>query len=122
MPEKILYHIGKIFASGPQNAPDFVLHKGITRILEARMKMVEDGIADWAIGEALAFGSLLKEGIHVRVSGQDVERGTFSHRHHVLHNQEVDKSTYCSLAHLYPDQARYSLVNSSLSESGNWKG
>jgi 2-oxoglutarate dehydrogenase E1 component len=47
--------------------------------------------ADWAMGEAFAFGSLLKEGTHVRLSGQDVERGTFSHRHHVLHDQNVDK-------------------------------
>lgn len=56
--------------------------------------MVENRICDWALGEAMAFGSLLKEGIHVRLSGQDVERGTFSHRHHVLHHQTVDKATY----------------------------
>lgn len=50
---------------------------GLKRILKARQKMLEEGHIDWAIGEALAFGSLLKEGIHVRLSGQDVERGTF---------------------------------------------
>ena len=50
--------------------------------------------------------------------GQDVERGTFSHRHHVLHNQVKDKSTYNALANLYPDQAPYSVCNSSLSEYG----
>lgn len=44
------------------------------------MEMVNARQADWALGEAMAFGSLLKEGIHVRLSGQDVERGTFSHR------------------------------------------
>jgi len=54
----------------------------------------------------------------VRLSGQDVERGTFSHRHHVLHNQVKDKSTYNALANLYPDQAPYSVCNSSLSEYG----
>lgn len=54
-----------------------------------RMEMVKERTVDWAMGEAVAFGSLLKEGIHVRLSGQDVERGTFSHRHHVLHHQKV---------------------------------
>lgn len=45
--------------------------------MKGRMTMLKDGIADWAMGEAFAFGSLLKDGIHVRLSGQDVERGTF---------------------------------------------
>ena len=66
----------------------------------------------------MAFGSLMKEGVHVRLSGQDVERGTFSHRHHVLHHQTKDMSTYNALANLYPDQAPYSVCNSSLSEYG----
>jgi len=74
--------------------------------------------ADWAIGEALTFGSLLKDGTHVRLSGQDVERGTFSHRHHVLHDQERDRVTYVPLNYLYPDQAEYVVCNSSLSEFG----
>ncbi|KAJ8955571.1 hypothetical protein NQ318_001401 [Aromia moschata] len=82
------------------------------------MDMVENRIIDWALGEAMAFGSLLKEGIHVRLSGQDVERGTFSHRHHVLHHQAVDKATYRPLCNLYPDQAPYIVCNSSLSEYG----
>lgn len=89
---------------------------GIERILNARMDMVKRRTIDWALGEALAFGSLLKEGIHVRLSGEDVERGTFSHRHHVLHHQSVDKNTYRPLNNLYPDQAGYSVCNSSLSE------
>lgn len=54
----------------------------------------------------------------MRISGQDVERGTFSHRHHYLHHQEIDKSWYCPLEHLYPDQQRYRIQNSSLSEFG----
>ena len=66
--------------------------------------MVDARQMDWAMAEAFAFGSLLKDGIHVRLSGQDVERGTFSHRHHVLHHQTEDKSTYNPLANLYPDQ------------------
>ena len=53
---------------------------GLKRVLKARNKMVSERMADWALGEAFAFGSLLKEGIHVRLSGQDVERGTFRWR------------------------------------------
>ena len=53
--------------------------------------MLQEGHVDWALGEAFAFGSLLEDGTHVRLSGQDVERGTFAHRHHVLHDQKVDK-------------------------------
>ncbi|CAG9826253.1 unnamed protein product [Diabrotica balteata] len=116
--EDTLVHIGKRFSAPPPNATEFIIHKGIERILKSRMEMVENRVADWALGEAMAFGSLLKEGIHVRLSGQDVERGTFSHRHHVLHHQTVDKATYRPLCNLYPDQAPYTVCNSSLSEYG----
>ncbi|XP_012538859.1 2-oxoglutarate dehydrogenase, mitochondrial isoform X3 [Monomorium pharaonis] len=116
--EDTLVHIGKKFSSPPPNAAEFIIHKGIERILKSRMEMVEARTVDWALGEAMAFGSLLKEGIHVRLSGQDVERGTFSHRHHVLHHQTVDKATYRPLCYLYPDQAPYTVCNSSLSEFG----
>ena len=85
--EETLTHVGKRCASGPPNASDFKIHRGIERILKTRMEMVEKREVDWALAEAMAFGSLMKEGIHVRLSGQDVERGTFSHRHHVLHHQ-----------------------------------
>ncbi|KAG5892467.1 hypothetical protein JTB14_017432 [Gonioctena quinquepunctata] len=114
--EGTLTHIAKIFSSPPPNTSQFKLHKGIERILAARMEMVENKVADWAIGEALAFGSLLKEGVHVRVSGEDVERGTFSHRHHVLHHQTVDREEYRPLCNLYPDQAPYTICNSHLCE------
>ncbi|KAL3208440.1 hypothetical protein MRX96_039133 [Rhipicephalus microplus] len=95
----------------PTGVPEDILQ-------HARLEMVEQKTADWALGEAMAFGSLLKEGIHVRLSGQDVERGTFSHRHHVLHHQTIDKTTYRPLCHLWPDQAPYTVCNSSLSEYG----
>lgn len=114
--EETLIHIGNRFSEPPPNAAEFVIHKGLMRVLAARKAMVEEKMVDWALGEAMTFGSLLKEGIHVRLSGQDVERGTFSHRHHVLHHQLVDKATYNSLQHMYPDQAPYSVSNSSLSE------
>ena len=70
------------------------IYTGIKRVLAERRKMLSAGECDWAIGEALAFGSLLEEGVHVRLSGQDVERGTFSHRHHVVHDQLVDRKQY----------------------------
>uniref|UniRef100_A0AAR2LWP0 2-oxoglutarate dehydrogenase-like, mitochondrial n=1 Tax=Pygocentrus nattereri TaxID=42514 RepID=A0AAR2LWP0_PYGNA len=90
----------------------------VSRILRGRADMVSKRTVDWALGEYMAFGSLLKDGIHVRLSGQDVERGTFSHRHHVLHDQEVDKRFCIPLNHLSPDQAPYTVCNSSLSEYG----
>merc|ERR1712110_362543 len=116
--ESTLTHIGERFSAGPPNAEDFIIHKAMVRVLKARSDMIKDRKIDWALAEAMAFGTLMKEGIHVRLSGQDVERGTFSHRHHVLHHQTEDKSTYNALANLYPDQAPYSVCNSSLSEYG----
>jgi len=105
--------IGRKFSTPPENLD---IHPGLKRVLKGRTQMLEDGVADWAIGEALAIGTLLKEGIHVRLSGQDVERGTFSHRHHVLHDQKVDKKTVNVLSEISENQAEYSLCNSSLSE------
>ncbi|RGB41814.1 thiamine diphosphate-binding protein [Rhizophagus diaphanus] len=70
---------------------------------------------DWPTAEGLALGSLLLEGKHVRLSGQDVERGTFSQRHAVLHDQ-VNETQYVPLNDLRPDQAKFSVCNSSLSE------
>ncbi len=116
--EETLASIGNKFSNGPPNAQDFIIHRAMVRVLKGRQEMVENRTIDWALGEAMAFGSLMKEGIHVRLSGQDVERGTFSHRHHVLHHQTKDRSTYNALANLYPDQAPYSVSNSSLSEYG----
>ena len=56
---------------------EWISISGLRRILKARHDLLEKGYVDWAMGEALAFGSLLIEGVHVRLSGQDVERGTF---------------------------------------------
>jgi len=92
------------------------LHPGIHRVFKARAKTIEEGTGmDWATGEALAFGSLLLEGNHVRLSGQDVERGTFSHRHAVVHDQ-VTEEKYTPLEYIDPDQARFTVSNSHLSE------
>lgn len=62
MHEETLTHIGKRFSSGPPNAGDFKIHRGLERILKSRMEMVENRQIDWALSEALAFGSLMKEG------------------------------------------------------------
>ncbi|KAG9354879.1 hypothetical protein JZ751_001592, partial [Albula glossodonta] len=92
--------------------------KSLSRILKGRGEMIKNRTVDWALGEYMAFGSLLKEGIHVRLSGQDVERGTFSHRHHVLHDQNVDKRICIPMNHVAPNQAPYTVCNSCLSEYG----
>ncbi|XP_078055638.1 2-oxoglutarate dehydrogenase-like, mitochondrial [Mustelus asterias] len=113
---EILQHIGNVASSVPIEG--FTIHSGLSRILRGRAGMVKNQMVDWALAEYMAFGSLLKDGIHVRLSGQDVERGTFSHRHHVLHDQDVDKKTCVPMNHLWPDQAPYTVCNSSLSEFG----
>ncbi|XP_038638587.1 2-oxoglutarate dehydrogenase-like, mitochondrial isoform X3 [Scyliorhinus canicula] len=116
LPVETLQHIGNVASSVP--IEDFTIHRGLSRILKGRAAMIKDQMVDWALAEYMAFGSLLKDGIHVRLSGQDVERGTFSHRHHVLHNQDIDKKTCVPMNHLWPDQALYTVCNSSLSEFG----
>jgi len=94
----------------------FNVHRTIGRFLAARAKMIETGQGlDWAMAEALAFGSLVVEGNPVRLSGQDVERGTFSQRHSVLYDQETE-ARYIGLNNLQKGQAIYEVVNSMLSE------
>lgn len=96
----------------------FHLNSKLVRIFEARLKAVNDGVGiDWGNGETLAFASLLNEGHLVRLSGQDVERGTFSHRHSVLHDSETGE-TYTPLNQLGPNQGLYDVHNSNLSETG----
>ncbi|MCE9541941.1 MAG: 2-oxoglutarate dehydrogenase E1 component [Verrucomicrobia bacterium] len=86
-------------------------------ILERRREVFEKGGPyDWAYGEALAFGSLMIQGIPIRLSGQDSRRGTFSNRHAVFYD-EVNRERYIPLMHLAPDQARFCVYNSPLSEA-----
>jgi len=59
---------------------------------------------DWGFAEALAFATLLLEGYHVRLSGQDVQRATFCHRHALVHDQQTRGKSYCPLHHVVPDQ------------------
>ena len=91
-------------------------HKRLPALLEARHAMVERGEGiDWGCAEMLAYGSLLLDGMPVRLSGQDSVRGTFSHRHAVLFDSESG-APYVPLNQLAPDQARIEVVNSPLSE------
>lgn len=95
---------------------DFEIHPKMRRILEERVRKAETGLEiDWATAEILAYGSLLEEGISIRLTGQDVKRGTFSHRHAVWYDQKQGKE-YCPLQHLTEEQGRFDIFNSPLSE------
>ncbi len=109
----VLKDVGRKITEIPDG---FNAHRTIQRIMGNRRKMVEDGVGiDWAMAESLAFGTLVKEGYPVRLSGQDCERGTFSQRHSVL-NDQVDESKYTPLQHISDEQAHYEVINSMLSE------
>jgi 2-oxoglutarate dehydrogenase E1 component len=99
--------------------PDsFDLNPKIARQLDAKRQMIETGEGvDWATAEALAFGSLLLEGHHVRLSGEDCQRGTFSQRHAVLIDQK-NQDEYVPLNNVRPKQAQIEIFNSLLSEAG----
>jgi 2-oxoglutarate dehydrogenase E1 component len=96
---------------------DFNINPKVRKVLDTRLEMSKGKPLDWATGEALAFASLATEGHHLRMSGQDVERGTFSHRHAVLRDMKTE-ATYTTLSQLDPKQASVEIVNSPLSENG----
>ncbi|GLD98266.1 hypothetical protein PINS_up006963 [Pythium insidiosum] len=131
----VLKHVGAKLTAIPEG---FALNRQLERIVSAKKATIEAGEGiDWGTAEALAWGTLLLEGNHVRISGQDVERGTFSHRHAVLHDQETN-TEFVPLNHLVnktspsapidykstgegvvPEvQAEFVASNSSLSEFG----
>jgi len=90
--------------------------KKTERLFAERLKMIEETeVVDWAMGELLAYGTLLKEGYDVRLSGQDVERGTFSHRHSVI-TLEDSEEEYIPLANIAEPQGQVHIYNSFLSE------
>lgn len=95
----------------------FQLHANLERILTGRLRALESGIVDWSTAEALAFGTLCLEDHPVRLTGQDVQRGTFSQRHAVLHDQENGES-WTPLKYLAANQAPFEVENSPLSEFG----
>ncbi len=113
VPEDMLKQVGKALTTAPKG---FHLHKTIARQLEAKAQMFETGKGfDWATAEALAFGTLLDEGMDVRLSGQDASRGTFSQRHASLVDQESDER-YLPLNHIREGQGSFEVVDTLLSE------
>ncbi|MGY1737478.1 multifunctional oxoglutarate decarboxylase/oxoglutarate dehydrogenase thiamine pyrophosphate-binding subunit/dihydrolipoyllysine-residue succinyltransferase subunit [Geodermatophilus sp. SYSU D00684] len=109
---EVMKAIGDAHVSLP---PNFTPHPKLKRLLERRAAMVSEGGIDWAMGELLAFGSLLMQGVPVRLAGQDSRRGTFVQRHSVLIDRET-AAEYTPLAHLAEDQAKFFVYDSLLSE------
>jgi 2-oxoglutarate dehydrogenase E1 component len=109
-----LRQIGRGLVTVPEG---FRLNPKIARQLEAKRAAIEAGEGiDWATAEALAIASLCAEGTHVRMSGQDSGRGTFSHRHAVLVDQESEER-YVPIDHVSPEQAPFEIIDSPLSEA-----
>lgn len=105
------------------NVPaNFTLHPRVKKIIEDRALMAQgEALVDWGMGENLAYAGLVAQGFEVRVSGEDVGRGTFFHRHAVLHDQNRerwDAGNYVPLQHIQEGQARFQIFDSVLSEEG----
>lgn len=94
---------------------DFNVLPKIKRLLNSSQKLFEQQQLDWAMAELLAYGSILKDGMNVRMSGQDVKRGTFSHRHAVLYD-EMDNKEFNRLSNISSTQGKFFIYNSLLSE------
>ena len=109
----MLERVVRGITSFPEN---FHLHPKLRGFVERRREaLAKGGTVDWAFGEALAFGTLVLEGTAVRLSGQDSGRGTFSQRHLAFYDSETGRR-YIPLQHISPDQARFDVYDSSLSE------
>lgn len=114
--KKTLRALAKKFCTIPEG---LTIHPKIAKLAQERLEMVADvkdpHPIDWGMGETLAYASLLEEGIHVRLSGQDSCRGTFSHRHALWMDQMMEKA-YFPLNHLSQNQGKFDIYNSPLSE------
>jgi 2-oxoglutarate dehydrogenase E1 component len=105
--------LGKAITSYPS---DWVLHPRVLAIMQARERMLSGDIAlDWGAAENLAYATLVQDGYPIRLTGQDSGRGTFFHRHAVLHDQATGRS-YVPLQHLATNQPRFTVIDSVLSE------
>ena len=111
---KTLLNIAKEISTLPSDKKFF---KKIEKLFDERRKMADTKVFDWAMGELMAYGSLIQEGFSVRLSGQDVERGTFSHRHAVI-TLEDSEEEYVPLSKLDNGIAKFDVFNSHLSEYG----
>ena len=109
---EVLQRIGQAHTAPPEG---FNPHRKVTQLFDRRNKMAHDGGIDWGFGELLAFGSLLIEGVPVRMSGQDTRRGTFTQRHAVAHDYLTGEE-WTPLMGLTEDQARLKIFDSALSE------
>lgn len=113
MPLKNLRAIAKKLANIPK---DFSLQRQVKRVIDDRAKMAAGEIpVDWGFAESLAYATILTSGNKIRITGQDVGRGTFSHRHAVLSDQKTG-ATHIPLQHLLDDQESFSIYDSLLSE------
>ncbi|OGA17051.1 MAG: 2-oxoglutarate dehydrogenase E1 component [Betaproteobacteria bacterium RIFCSPLOWO2_02_FULL_66_14] len=117
VPRAELQRLGERLTTVP---PEFKVHPGVARVIENRRQMLEGKIAvDWGMAETLAYATLLANGFDVRLSGQDTGRGTFAHRHAVLHDQDRerwDQGTYIPLQHIGRDAGSFVVIDSVLSE------
>lgn len=113
--EKRLRELGVRMSTLPKGEKFF---RKAEKVYEDRLNMLQTDKLDWGMGEMLAYATLLDEGHPVRISGQDVERGTFSHRHAVVVTDEDDEKIFIPLNGLNEKQARFSVYNSLLSEYG----
>ncbi|EDN70355.1 2-oxoglutarate dehydrogenase, E1 component [Beggiatoa sp. PS] len=108
-----LQHLIYQFTTVPE---EFKLNRGVAKLIENRRQMgIGELPFDWGCAETLAYAILLEEGYPIRLSGQDSARGTFAHRHAVLHDQNTGE-TYLPLQHLSDKQAKFLVINSLLSE------
>lgn len=112
VPKKKLFELGKKLNNLPDGKKYF---RKIVKLFDDRLKMIENDQLDWAMGELLAYATLLDEGFSIRISGQDVERGTFSHRHAVVKTED-DEEEVIPLNLLSENQAPFEIYNSLLSE------
>jgi 2-oxoglutarate dehydrogenase E1 component len=112
IPEAEIARLAKVTTSVPEG---FTLHPKLVRQFAQREKLLKEGLVDWALAEALAFGSLLEEGVSVRMTGQDSRRGTFSHRHAALVDYS-DGTEFVPLAQVEASGAHFTIRDSLLSE------
>ncbi|MBS0616424.1 MAG: 2-oxoglutarate dehydrogenase E1 component [Verrucomicrobia bacterium] len=113
VPQERLIQLAEEFCRVPEG---FTINPKIERLLKERLEMVHGKPVDWGMGEHLAFATLLDGGTHIRLSGQDSRRGTFSHRHAMWVDQSAEKKKYFALSHLKDQKAKFDIFNSSLSE------
>ena len=110
---ELIEELGNKLAEVPA---DYEVHRSVQRIIDARHEMARgERRMDWGFAENLAYAALLRDGYSIRLSGQDSQRGTFFHRHTVIHDQNKP-GTHTPLQHMYEGQPRFTAINSLLSE------